>query len=185
MTENSLGFARFLMVLGGFAPLFILWAFRGTQAIPDMYFIPACALLVILPNFILWLRIKIAKKRNDTVSLKVAEVKDQKDHILVYLFAMLIPLYDANIESIRDFSAVTMALLFILFLFWKMNLHYVNLIFSLYGYGILNLSIESTCARGKTTKTSVILITKREHIDADNTVNAYRISNTVLLEKDD
>jgi hypothetical protein len=49
-------------VLGGVSPLFLLWAIRGSKLVPDCYLISFCALMVLLPNLYLWLRIRVAKK---------------------------------------------------------------------------------------------------------------------------
>jgi hypothetical protein len=63
--SEGLKTARLLMVLSSISPLFILWAIRGNSLIPDRWFIGFCALMVVLPNVFLWLRIWTAKKQAD------------------------------------------------------------------------------------------------------------------------
>ena len=99
---ETLGFIRVMMVLSSFSPLFILWALRGNEKVSDLYLIPICALFIIVPNFFLWLRISLAKKNNDKRTLEVGTADDHKDHILVYLFATLLPFYSVGMESMRD-----------------------------------------------------------------------------------
>ncbi len=56
--HEGLKAARLLMVLSSISPLFILWAIRGNSLIPDRYFLAFCALMVVMPNAFLWLRVK-------------------------------------------------------------------------------------------------------------------------------
>ena len=57
--------ARLLMVLSSISPLVILWVIRGNSLIPVRYFVAFCALMAVLPNAFLWLRIWMAKKQGD------------------------------------------------------------------------------------------------------------------------
>lgn len=115
--HEGLGFARLLMVLSSMTPLFILWGVRGVASIPDQWVILICSLFVVVPNLILWARWHTARIRKDIKMLTVGEADDHREHLLVYLFAMLIPLYDANLESARDTAATIIAFVFIVFLF--------------------------------------------------------------------
>ena len=85
----------------------------------------------------LWRRINIAKKQNDKRIIKVGTADDHKDHILVYLFATLLPFYSVGIESLRDIGTTLVALIFVIFLFLHLNLHYMNILFAMKGYRIL------------------------------------------------
>jgi hypothetical protein len=69
--SEGLKTARLLMVLSSVSPLFILWAIRGNSLIPDLYFIGFCALMVLLPNAFLWLRIRTAKTQGDRREITV------------------------------------------------------------------------------------------------------------------
>src|SRR2546422_6243018 len=88
--------ARLLMVLSSISPLFILWAIRGNSLIPDQYFLGFCAGMVVVPNAFLWRRISTAKKLEDKRELTIGKADDHRDHILVYLFAMLLPFYSED-----------------------------------------------------------------------------------------
>ena len=166
--NEGLKVARLLMVLSSLSPLFVLWAVRGTQAISDSILIPLCAVLVIIPNLGLGLRILLAKKRDDTSSLVPTEIHDQREHIIVYLFAMLIPLFDANIGNQRDFFAVCVALIFVVFIFWKLNLHYVNLIFALFGYNVFTIKVNRSTGQSITHSDTVIVFVKPRPILSTN-----------------
>ena len=179
--NESLGFIRVMMVLSSFSPLFILWALRGNKEVSDLYLIPTCALFVIIPNLFLWRRITVAKKNNDRRTINVGAADDHKDHILVYLFATLLPFYSVGIESIRDVWTTVVALFFVLFLFLHLNLHYMNIIFAIMGYRIFTICPpdDNNSASGKVPQ---VLITKRAIVSKGDTVIAYRLSNTVFLE---
>jgi hypothetical protein len=106
------------MVISSLAPLFVLWAIRGAPPICDRYWIATCIAFIVVPNVALLWRWRIARRRNDHRIIAVAAARDQSDHLLVYLFAMLLPLYTANLENDRELLAVAVAFGFIVFLFW-------------------------------------------------------------------
>lgn len=158
-----------------------MWALRGNKEVSDLYLIPICALFVIIPNLFLWQRITVAKKKNDKRTIKVGTADDHKDHILVYLFATLLPFYSVSIDSIRDVWTTLVALAFVIFLFLHLNLHYMNIVFALKGYRIFTICPpeDNNPLSGKTPQ---VLITKRSIVLKDDEIMAYRLSNTVFLE---
>jgi len=173
--------ARLLMVLSSISPLFILWAIRGNKLIPDRYFIGFCGLMVVLPNVFLWLRIRIAKRQQDKRELVVGKAEDHRDHILVYLFAMLLPFYSEDLGSWRYLGSSFAALAFIVFLFWHLNLHYMNLLFAARGYRVFTVypPADDNPITGKATHA---LITRRVSLASGERITAYRLSDTVYLE---
>ncbi|GIW56949.1 MAG: hypothetical protein KatS3mg082_3353 [Nitrospiraceae bacterium] len=188
MTERAAGThreglkaARLLMVLSSISPLFILWGIRGNNLIPDGWFIGFCALMVILPNLFLWWRICTAKRQKDKREISVGAADDHRDHLLVYLFAMLLPFYSTNIGTWRDLGATLAALAFIVFLFWHLNLHYMNLVFAALGYRVFTLYPPDD-GNPLTGKMPLVLITRRVSLASGEQIIAYRLSNTVYLE---
>ncbi len=179
---EGLKMARLLMVLSSISPLFILWAIRGNCLVPDDYFVGFCAFMVIVPNAFLWLRIHIATKQEDKTELVVGKADDHRDHILVYLFAMLLPFYSENLGTWRDFASVLAALAFIVFLFWHLNLHYMNLLFAALGYRVFTVYPPADENR-LSGKSSVVLITPRTNLPSGERLIAFRLSNTVYLER--
>lgn len=71
--------------------------------------------------------------------LVVGRAEDHRDHLLVYLFAILLPFYAVDLRTWRDVGAFGTALAFIIFLFWHLNLHYMNLIFAAFGYRVFTI----------------------------------------------
>jgi hypothetical protein len=179
--REGLRAARVLMVLSSISPLFILWAIRGNSLIPDRYFIGFCTLMVVGPNAFLWLRIRTAKKQADKRALKVGTADDHRDHILVYLFAMLLPFYSEDLGSWRYLGASFAALAFIVFLFWHLNLHYMNLLFAGLGYRVFTVYPPAD-GNPLTGKTRQAVITRRVSLASGDRLVAYRLSNTVYLE---
>jgi hypothetical protein len=179
--HEGLRAARLLMVLSSISPLFILWAIRGNSLIPDSYFIAFCGLMVFLPNAFLWLRIRTAKKQADKRELTVGTADDHRDHILVYLFAMLLPFYSEDLGSWRYLGASAAALTFIVFLFWHLNLHYMNLLFAALGYRVFTVYPPAD-GNALTGKTRHAVITRRVSLTSGERLIAYRLSDTVYLE---
>lgn len=182
-TAEGVPLARLCMVLASLSPLFILWAIRGIKCVPDSILVPVCVSLVLLPNLVLFGRLALAKRANDVQSKVIGSADDHRDHLLVYLFAVLLPLWDAGSDSTRSAVGIVVALLFVVFLFWHMNLHYMNLLFALIGrrvYSVYDQANESMA----TDPAGFILITRRNALPVGTRIDAYRISNRVYWEKE-
>ena len=180
--SESLGFIRLMMVLGSMTPLFVLWAIRGTPLVEDWILWTLCIVMIGIPNVAIYGRTKIAQHEKDYHPLKVMSVEDHRDHLLVYLFAVLLPLYVANLSAERELWATLVAFLFIIFLFWHLNLHYMNLVYALCGYRVYTmrqqhrLNCEGECSD------CAVLLTKRHFLIEGQTIRALRLSNTVYIE---
>ena len=179
---EGLGLARLLMVFSSLAPLFVLMAIRGNSLIPEAYFATVCLASAALPSVCLLLRVWMARKNNDVRQLKTGNTEDHRSHVLVYLFAMLLPFYREEIGTCRDLLAMCVALGLIVFLFWRLNLHYMNLIFAFGGYQVFTVSPPDD-GNPHTGRESFVLITRRKQLSSDISLTAYRLSNTVYLEK--
>ena len=182
--SEALKLARFFMVLSSLSPLFVLWAIRGTDVIPDRWFIPGCLLLILLPNGLLWLRITRAQRSKDIRQLSAGETEDYRSHVLVYLFAILLPFYRQELAESRDLAAMVVALAFIIFLFWHLNLHYMNLFFLILKYRVFTVSSPKD-GNPYTGMESFVVITRRPSLSPGDSIVAYRLSDTVYLEKMD
>jgi hypothetical protein len=178
---EGLKIARLLMVLSSVSPLFVLWAIRGSKLLPDRYLLTFCALMIILPNLFLWVRIRTAKKLQEKRELVIGSAEDHRDHLLVYLFAMLLPFYPIDTGTWRDFVALLSALGFVVFLFWHLNLHYMNLIFAIAGYRVFTVTPPED-TNPLSGRTSQVLITPRVALAPGERIVAYRLSDTVYFE---
>ncbi len=182
--NEGLGTARLLMVLSSISPLFILWAIRGNALIPDRYFIAFCSLMVVVPNTFIWLRVRTARRLQERREIVVGTAEDHREHLLVYLFAMLLPFYAADLDTCRDLSAALAALGFIVFLFWHLNLHYMNLLFAVLGYRVFTVNPPAD-DNPLTGKSSHVLITRRVIVSSGERLVVYRLSDTVSMEIDE
>jgi hypothetical protein len=176
--------ARLMMVLSSLSPLFILWAIRGIVIVGDGWLISVAALMVILPNVFLWVRIWTAKKLNEKREIVVGTAEDHREHLLVYLFAMLLPFYTANLNTWREIASAFTALAFIVFLFWHLNLHYMNVFFAMLGFRVFTI-YPPRDNNPHTGRLSQVLITRRVVLTAGDRITAYRLSDTVSFEVDE
>lgn len=164
------------------SPLFLLWAIRGNSFVPDKYLLTVCAIMFVFPNLFLWLRIGTAIRDSDKREIKVGIAEDHREHLLVYLFSMLLPLYAADIRNSRDAAAVGVALAFIVFLFWHLNLHYMNVVFAAIGYRVFSIS-PSPDGNPLSGRIGLVLITRRPALVLGERLLVYRLSDTVYFER--
>ncbi|HDX8345060.1 TPA: hypothetical protein RQM99_001450 [Aeromonas dhakensis] len=174
MKEN-LGFTRVMMVIGSLSPFFVLAAIKGSKIIDDKYLLLGCLSFILIPNLILYIRISCAVKNNDKRSFVVKSVSDNREHLLVYLFAVLVPLYQANLDSLREISMLLVVLLFVVFLFLHLNLHYMNFVFALFGYKIYSVEVGEDLKK-------IAILSKRDQINRNQVQHFLRISNTVYID---
>ena len=71
--------------------------------------------------------------------------------------------------------------MFIVFLFWHLNLHYMNVFFALFNYRVFTISSPQD-GNPHTGREPFVLITRRRHLSPDDRIVAYRLSDTVYLE---
>ena len=180
--QEGLKSLRFILVLSSFSPLFVLWAARGVCFLPDVFFVPACLFLATVPSGFLFFREKTAKRHQDARTLKVGRVENHSGHLLIYLFAVLLPFYSQDVDGWRDFSALILALLFVVFLFWHLKLHYINILFALRGYRIFTVYPPQQ-ENKHANLDSYILITRRSGLLSGQDIVGLRLSNTVYLEE--
>ncbi|MCF3628489.1 hypothetical protein RJ527_10450 [Thalassospiraceae bacterium LMO-SO8] len=184
--QEGLGSVRFLLVWSSLSPVFLLWAIRGVEKVPDIIWIPACVMLFLLPTILLWMFFRRAKRQENYKTITIHSSKDQREHLLTYLFAMLIPLFDANLGGYRDLVAIFVALLFVLFLFWHMRLHYMNLFFAMYGYRIFTVEAVSgtNLADGDNPRfATYAILSKRHNLDAGKPLKGWRLGGNVLVDQ--
>ena len=181
LTHEALGTGRLLMVLSSFSPLFVLWAIRGDSPLPGLWFLGLCAAMVILPNAYVVMRVVAAKRAHEVRDLVIGEAEDHRDHLLIYLFAMLLPFYAPDLSTWRNFAAVVAALAFVVFLFWNMNLHYQNVMLAIFGYRVFIVPPAKGDNPINGTRV-IVLVTLRERLEPGERVQALRLSDSVYME---
>src|SRR5690606_8129465 len=108
--------------------------------------------------------------------LVVGKAEDHRDHLLVYLFSMLLPMYAADLSSVRNFASSILALLFISFLFWHLNLHYMNLLFAVKGYRVFTIYPPED-PNPFSGRVPVVLITKTAVVSSGERLTVYRLTD--------
>lgn len=185
--SEGLGFVRLVLVWSSLSPVFLLWSIRGVDAVDDAVWIPTCLVLFVLPNAILYWVFSRAQKSENVKTIDVVSARDQREHLLTYLFAMLIPLFDVNLGGVRDIVAVAFALAFVMFLFWHMRLHYMNLIFAIWGYRIYTVEAKiGTKERDREQPRLVTfaVISRRHYLPEGSALTGYRLGGNVMVDKD-
>ena len=179
--SEGLALFRVAMLLSSLSPLFILWAIRGTALIPDVWFVSGCAILAGFPSAILYRRFQRARANRETRQLAIGRYEDSRKHLLVYLFATLLPFYRTSIVEYRDLAAMLLALGFIGFLFWHLRLYYINIYFALIGYRTFTIYSPED-ANPYTGREPIALVSTRHTLHEGEHIVAQRITDTVYWE---
>jgi hypothetical protein len=180
--KEGLQVTRLIMVISSMAPLFVLWALRGSPMVNDAYFLPLCTAFAVLPTLWLCRRVQIAKGNNEVKVILVGQADDHRNHILVYLFALLLPFYTVNLGGAREFAATVLALAFVIFLFWHLNMHYMNLVFAMRGYRVFTITPPGSNGNPYAGRHASVLLTKRAVISPGESIDAFRLSDSVFIE---
>jgi hypothetical protein len=174
--------ARLLLVLSSLSPAFLLWAVRGVKDVPDAIWVTICMVMLIVPNLFLYLMMRRTRQVRNSKTIQIKGARDQREHLLVYLFAMLVPLYDVNLEGYRSIAALSLAFAFIVFIFWHMKLHYMNVFLAMFGYQIFTVETEEPLSGDSPAVTTYAVITRRSSIDSGRPLTGYRLGGNVLLD---
>lgn len=161
-------FLRVMMAVSSLSPLFLLIAAKGSKLITDIILFPICLTLIAFPTFFLALRFYISTKNEDRAVLDVKLVENSRDHLLIYLFAVLVPLFQAELDSVRSVFLLISVFSLVLFLFVHLRLYYANVFFAALGYKVYTLTLNDG--------SRVALLSKKEKIDASK-ITTYRITN--------
>lgn len=174
---EGLPVVKFMMLLSSLAPLFILVGIRGMDKIVPYWLLwVIIGVLLVIPFGVLLLRVRLSKKQDDKYTVNVKGNKLNKEYLFTYLFTVLLPLYSVTITTEKEFIAILFAIIFVVFVLWNLNLHFINIFFALKGYKVYTLPQQD----------SSILLTTRNYLDDElNTITAHRLSNSVFIELKD
>lgn len=169
---------KLILVLACMSPLFILMAIKGVGIIPWEIYFPIFLGLAIIPNLFLIIRIQISKRANDRKRIQITAYTDNREHLITYIFALLIPLFQTNVTTEPDLYAALCALIFIIYIFMHMDLYYMNFFFALFGYRVLSIKPDATSRFS----VSHVLITKRWSIPNNLDITPLRLTDFLLFE---
>ena len=172
---------RVAMVLSSLSPLFVLWGIRGSSIIPDRWLGILCTALVLFPNVLLQWRISSARANCELRRITVGSYDDNRRDVLVYLFGNMLPFYRTAVETFREFLAMCVALGFIVFLFWHLRLHYINILYTLQGYRAFAV-YSPRDGNPFTGRETTMLLTNRRYLIEGEEIVAHQITDSVYLE---
>lgn len=180
--REGLRFARLMLVISSMSPLFLIWSIRGAgPLIPDSLFLTICALAIIVPNAFLAARIYVAIRDRDRRQFVIGHAQDSRDHLIVYLLAVLLAFSAPDFSNWRSTASALAAMVLVIYVFWYLDLHYANVLFAIAGYRVFVFYPPNDGNRFSG-RGSRILITKRVILKEGDKIIAYRLSDTVYLE---
>lgn len=176
-TNSNMDFMRLMLVLACMAPLFILMAIRGIAIVPWEFYCPIFLALAAVPNFYLIMRMWAAVKANDRKLISISRYTDNREHLITYIFALLLPLFQTSVSTLSDLYAGLCALIFVVYIFGHMELYYMNLFFSLAGYRVFTIHSSGGFSADH------VLITKKKSLNNVGNLTPIRVTDFLLFDK--
>ena len=186
--SEGLPFYRLLMVIGSLLPLFVLLALRGVPIIdkepliPDAYFKAICGAFAVLPTCFILFRLLVAYRTNDSKDISVGSATDNRQNLVAYLFALVIPLYQNSYTTMGDVQAALFLLAVVVFVLYHLDLYYMNLGFALCGYRVYTVEAPPD-GNPLSGRHPFVVFSRKRYLTTGTTVRCYRISDIVYIEK--
>jgi len=96
--------------------------------------------IIILPNIVLWLIIKDARKTNNSQSVKISQIKEMNHIYIGYLMSYIIPFLSFSFTDLFDIIAIILLLCLVCFIYINSNLLYVNVMLSIFRYNLFKIT---------------------------------------------
>ena len=177
LVKEDLTVFRGMLILASMSPVFLVWAILGMEKIPDLYFIPACLLLVFVPHLFLLARIRTALKNRSEKKITIETAKDSKGNLLTYFFPLILPLMAVSFTTWRGFAATIFLFLVMAFASWHLRVFYINIFFAIFGYRIFKITQPEN--RLSSESDDRILITKHQRLMKGETIVAVNLGGNV------
>lgn len=113
-------------------------------------------------------------KRLAPQELKIRTTKSRDGDVITYIVTYILPFTLTNPQNGREKLTLILLIALICFLYIKSQLFYINPILALIGYRLFQITTE---------RSTSILITQKGFIATPATLNVYRLSNFIYLEK--
>ena len=180
--QSEGGVLRFVFILSSISPVFFVSIFQTPKFVDQFYWSLTFSVLFLFPNLLMGLRWILAKRKNLTSVYNITKSEDGREHVFTYLFALIIPFFSEEIDSLFKLISFIFLMVFVVFIFWHMRLHYLNLIFALAGYKVLNIRVRShPGAHSSVAERRYILLSKDEDVEAGERLRCVRLSNHILM----
>ncbi len=174
---------RLALVVWSLSPVFLVWAIRGSSMISQLWLWAGASLATIGPALIYLGSISLAKKSGTGGNLEQLTVKrltDRREHLLSYLFPLLLSVWSLDFKTHRELIAFFVVIGFTGIAFWHLQLIYVNIWFAIAGYRSVQVERASDQAH---TLRPIILLTRNGRLCENTQINALRITNNLYLDQ--
>ncbi len=176
---------RIWMVIGCLSPVFLVWAIRGNNLLSDGVLWTMAGIAILGPALALGRRFNQVRKSDfggNLQKLTVRRLTDRREHLLSYLFPVLLSFWAIDFTDRRELYAFAVVMLFTGIAFWHLQLIYVNLWQALFGYRSVQVELQGA---QQCSLRPIILLTKNHRLTEGQDVNAWRLTNNLYLEKRD
>jgi len=144
--ETFTKIVRAFLVASALSPILLLWAIKGTGAVPHSYWATGCIVVFFLINVCLYINFKDYKRNSVEEFVRPINIRDGRESAVTYCLSMFIPFFDANASNVYELFAVLAALLFFVVIFYKLSIFYFNPVFLLLGFKVF--LVEENGVRG-------------------------------------
>ncbi|MFM2041967.1 MAG: hypothetical protein RLY86_543 [Pseudomonadota bacterium] len=179
---------RILLSLASLSPLFLLWGIKGTEYVPDVYWITLMFVLIVVPNALLSYHVLWVKEiYHEMESVRVEKIYKRDDYLSLYFFSVIMPAFALDIDKPREVAASVVAVFILVFFYYKLKLYTVIPVFIMLGYMIYEIELIEQSGVGsskKLTRVHAFVISRRFHIDILKPINGYRITMGFLIDSE-
>lgn len=174
---------RLALVVWSLSPVFLVWAIRGSGMISQLWLWVAAMLATLGPALIYLGSVNLAKQSGTGGNLEQLTVKrltDRREHLLSYLFPLLLSVWSLDFKTHRELLAFFVVISFTGIAFWHLQLTYVNIWFAIAGYR--SVQVERVSDQSHTLR-PIILLTRNGRLCENTQINALRITNNLYLDQ--
>ena len=79
----------------------------------------------------------------------------------------------------RDLIAILVAIVFIIFLFLHLNLHYINILLAVFGYRVYTIRPKDDEDNPYTSRIPMVVITRRRTLVPGESIRGYRLTDSL------
>ena len=181
-TSERFAALRLLLALGVVSPMLIPLAIRGAGFIPGYWLEAICGAMILAPNILLYLRMRISRQSEGPHMRTVGQTRDRSRQMAANMAAMLlIALCIPEPGSWRDMVAISLVLILVTLLMWRLGLHFACPYVLLSGYRVIEVQPPDD-AGPHTDRAAWTLLTRSSYPRPGDVLGTHRITDTVYLD---
>lgn len=163
-----------LLFLSSYAPLFVILYLRGTFKNPAVSIGLLVLAILVTAALLAFLR---QAKRFDAHRVVIDEASGKSSEAMSYIVTYLIPFVGVGAAGIRELVSLGIVFIVLGILYVHSNLIHMNPTLSLLGYHVFEIQPHGSIRK--------VLISRRGFLRPGTEAMVVRLSETVLLEKED